>query len=218
MGKCLRHIFAALVLAACLCSCGREGKVIPRNKLAHIYAEMFVADAWLSTASPEARFKADTTAFYEPIFEEYGYTIEDYWASVSHYLMDPDRFSRIVKKSYSILTAEVKALENEREKDIEKRVPNGSSLTRHVLGLYGYDFDDAFITSRINLQPDSTGRYVPVRIIEDTMYFGPRMIVAADSVKTVVDTLRIDDDKPILVRKPKFVGKELQVPAKLVRK
>jgi hypothetical protein len=217
MGKCLRHIIAALVLTASLCSCGREGKVIPRNKLARIYAEMFVADAWLSTASPEARFKADTTAFYEPIFEEYGYTIEDYWASVSHYLMDPDRFSRIVKKSYSILIAEVKALEKEREEANEKQVNEDSSLTRHVLGLYGFDFDDAFITSRINLQPDSTGRYVPVRIIEDTMYFGPRMIVAADSVKTVVDTIRTDDDKPILVRKPKFIGKELPAPVKPIR-
>ena len=43
------------------------------------------------------------------------------------------------------------------------------------------------------------------------------MIVAADSVKTVVDTLRIDEDKPILVRKPRLVESELQAPLKRIR-
>ena len=76
MRTLLRHIVTVLVLAVCLCSCGREGKVIPRNKFARIYAEMFLADSWLSTASPEARQRSDTMAFYEPIFEKYGYTVE----------------------------------------------------------------------------------------------------------------------------------------------
>ena len=111
----LRHILAAFVLAACLCSCGREGKVIPRNKFASIYAEMFLADAWLSTASPDDRLRSDTTAFYEPIFEKYGYTIEDYWASVSYYLQDPDRFSRILHRSRLQLESQIKALQAEME-------------------------------------------------------------------------------------------------------
>ena len=113
MRKVLRHILAALVLTACLCSCSREGRVIPRNKLAHIYADMFLADSWLSSASPESRHRSDTMAFYEPIFEKYGYTVEDYWASVSHYLQDPDRFSRILNKSNALLVAELSAIRKE---------------------------------------------------------------------------------------------------------
>jgi hypothetical protein len=195
MSKGFRHIVAALVLAACLCSCGREGRVIPRNKLARIYAEMFVADSWLMNyAGAVARFKADTTAFYEPIFEEYGYTVEDYWASVSHYLLDPDRFSRIVKKSNAILTAEVKALEKEREEMLNRPEPRKPGLTKRVFDLYGVDFDGPLVTDRINLMRDSTGRYVPMRILEDTMYLGPRMIVIADTLKTAADSLKTAAD------------------------
>lgn len=120
MRTLLRHIVTVLVLAVCLCSCGREGKVIPRNKFARIYAEMFLADSWLSTASPEARQRSDTMAFYEPIFEKYGYTVEDYWASVSYYLQDPDRFSRILNRSNQQLETQLKALQAE----VESAVPN----------------------------------------------------------------------------------------------
>ena len=120
MRNILRHIVTVLVLAVCLCSCGREGKVIPRNKFARIYAEMFLADSWLSTASPEARQRSDTMAFYEPIFEKYGYTVEDYWASVSYYLQDPDRFSRILNRSNQQLESQLKALQAE----MESAVPN----------------------------------------------------------------------------------------------
>jgi len=194
MGRMVRHIAAALVLAACLCSCGGEGKVIPRNKMARIYAEMFLADAWLNEAKPEARFKTDTTAFYEPIFEEYGYTIEDYWTSVSYYLLDPDRFSRIVRKSNAMLTAELKVLEKLKEEEASRAVTRKGSLTENVFGLYGFDFKEAVVTDRLNIQLDSNGRYMPIRIIEDTMYFGPRMIIAADSLDTVTDTLKVPAD------------------------
>ena len=205
MGRFVRHLVAAVVLAACLCSCGGEGKVIPRNKMARIYAEMFLADAWLLEAPPEARDKADTMAFYEPIFEQYGYTIEDYWASVSHYLLDPDRFSRIVMKSNAMLTAELKALEKAREEEASRPVRKSTSLSGRVFDLYGLDFKEALATNRLNIQLDSNGRYVPIRVIEDTMYLGPRMIVAADTLKFVKDTVKVQADtllphKP--VRKP----------------
>lgn len=188
-------MLAVLLLAACLCSCGRDGKVIPRNKMARIYAEMFLADAWLMTAPPEAGNKADTMAFYEPIFEEYGYTIEDYWTSVSHYLLDPDRFSRIVKKSNAMLTAELKTIQKAMEEEEASRpAPRKASMTDKVFDLYGLDFKVAVVTNRVNIQLDSNGRYVPIRIIEDTMYFGPRMIIAADSLKAVKDTLKAVPD------------------------
>ena len=115
MERFIRIVLAVLVSAVCLCSCGRDGKVIPRSKLSRIYAEMFLADAWLNTASMETKERADTMAFYEPIFEKYGYTVEDYWASVSYYLQDPDRFSRILNKSNAMLETEFNALEKQRQ-------------------------------------------------------------------------------------------------------
>lgn len=115
MRKALRSVLAALLVAACLCSCDRDGKVIPRKKFARIYADMYLADTWLMNAPIESRLRADTTAFYNPILEKYGYTLEDYWASVSYYMQDPDRFSRIIGKSGDILENELKAIEKTKE-------------------------------------------------------------------------------------------------------
>lgn len=115
MRRAFRSVLAAFLLAACLCSCDRDGEVIPRKKFARIYAEMFLADTWLVNAPYDARVIADTTAFYRPILEKYGYTLEDYWASVSYYMQDPDRFSRIIAKSGTMLENELKILEKSRE-------------------------------------------------------------------------------------------------------
>ena len=145
MGRMVRHIAAALVLAACLCSCGRDGKVIPRSKLSRIYAEMFLADAWLNTAPMDARERADTMAFYEPIFEKYGYTVEDYWASVSYYLQDPDRFSRILNKSNAMLETEFNALEKQRQAAFDAASESGTrikpKLFHPVYGVNGAPID-----------------------------------------------------------------------------
>lgn len=195
----LRHIATVLLVALCLCSCGREGRIIPRSKLARIYAEMFVADNWLSsTASGSARMRADTTAFYDPIFKAHGYTVEDYWASVSHYLQDPDRFSRILKKSGMMLDAELKEIEKaidkaaENEEAMKKYRPG--KIVKHVFDLYGAPFSEAVVTDRLDISRDPSGRFVPNKIVVDTMYFGPRMIVAADTLKAVADTLEVAVD------------------------
>lgn len=185
----LKHFVAAFVVAVCLCSCGREGKVIPRNKLARIYAEMYVADAWLISASPEAHHRSDTMAFYDPILKEYGYTMEDYWASVSYYLLDPDRFSRILKKSSMLLEADMKLIQKEREQEAAMAKYTNANLYKHVFELYGIPYDEAVITDSLDIRLDENGRFTPQRIVRDTMYFGPRMIFAADTLNAVADTL-----------------------------
>ena len=134
-----RIVFAVLLLAVCLCSCGREGRVIPKSKLSKIYAEMFLADSWLVTSSMDVKGKADTMAFYEPIFEKYGYTVEDYWASVSYYLQDPDRFSRILNKSNVMLENEFKAVETQRDEVIAATRMRESAKPRIFHPVYGID-------------------------------------------------------------------------------
>lgn len=183
MSKALRHIVAALLLALCLCSCGRDGKVIPKSKFARLYAEMFLADTWLAFAPSETRTKADTMAFYEPIFEKYGYTVEDYWSSVSYYLQDPDRFSRILKKSSELLEAEVDAIRGELESE-SARNKRRAGLIHSVYDIYGVDYDEAVFTDRLLMQKDSTGKYIPMPFPAETLFLGPRLIVASDTVET----------------------------------
>lgn len=115
----LRCFFAAAV-AVLSCSCG--SRVIPKDKLAEIYADMFLADQWLE-ANPAARRTADTTCVYEAVFEKYGYDADDYRASLDHYMDDPERFSKILRKSASILEARLNELKAEK-KDIQSKRPD----------------------------------------------------------------------------------------------
>ena len=195
MSSPVRHCLAALAVALCLCSCGREGRVIPRSKLARIYAEMFLADIWLNSATPEIREKADTTAFYEPIFKEYGYTIEDYWASVSYYLQDPDRFSRILKRSGDMLESELAVLEKAKEEALAAQ-SRKAGMIRRVIDLYSTTFDEPTFTDRILLERDSTGRFVTMPIPAETLFYGPRLIIPADTVKVAADSLALEEPQP----------------------
>lgn len=91
-----RHIFILLLLAGLFASCAGKPRIIPRRVLTDIYAEMFLADQWLNDHKTE-RSRADTMLFYDPIFKRYGYSFEDYDASVRHYLNDPEKFSKVFR-------------------------------------------------------------------------------------------------------------------------
>ena len=70
--KAVRHISAVFAVLLLIVSCsGDNGKVIPRSKLAEIYAEMFMTDQWI-ISTPGVRQIADTSLVYEPILEKYG--------------------------------------------------------------------------------------------------------------------------------------------------
>lgn len=104
-GIMIGRIFHILTVtgAMLLCmACGREGKVIPKGKMAEIYADMFVADQWI-TQNYRASRTADTTVVYEAVFRKYGYDSEDYRASVEHYIQDPDRYARILRQTVVLL-------------------------------------------------------------------------------------------------------------------
>jgi len=87
---------ALAAFSSVVVSCSGRGRVIPASKLSDIYAEMFLADQWLTSHYSERRV-ADTSLFYEPIFKKYGYTLEDYDASVHHYIEKPDDYAKILK-------------------------------------------------------------------------------------------------------------------------
>lgn len=95
MPRRCRHIVLVLAAAALLASgCGKP-KVIPADKLADIYVEMFLADQWLRD-NPEERSLADTTLFFDPIFRRHGYSFEDYDRSMQYYTSEPDEFSEVM--------------------------------------------------------------------------------------------------------------------------
>ena len=97
MKTVVRIISIVAVALLLLSSCARGPKKIPEAKFVQIYAEMLVADAWLADHS-ELREKADTTLFYEAVFQKYGYTRDDFLFSISQRVKDVEEFAKTMEK------------------------------------------------------------------------------------------------------------------------
>ena len=196
MKRYLQHILILLAAIMILVpSCKRESpRVIPRSKLAKIYAEMFVTDQWIQS-KPALRTIADTSLVYEPILERYGYDSEDYQYSIDRYMDDPERFSRILRSTAEILDKEIKSLQKQQAElklhEEKKREVANFEITM-------FQFYDELISSdglrgwsdSLDVVWDTIYNAYRFRRIHrtDTIYEGPWMIVN--------DTLAVSDTMP----------------------
>ena len=195
MRNSLKYIILILALVLVFVpSCKKDGsKVIPRSKLAKIYAEMLVTDQWI-ISTPKVRNIADTSLVYDPILEKYGYTPEDYQRSVMYYLNDPERFSRILRTSGELIDKELKVMRKEQAKMLRIKALM-ASLTIPELVLFQEDFpdkDNYNWSDSLKVRWDSLGNmWVTVREPRvDTVYEGVRLVVPEDTVDVAVaDTL-----------------------------
>lgn len=231
MTRGLKHIFLLLAAALILTvSCKRnEAEVIPRSKLARIYAEMLVTDQWI-TSNAGIRMIADTSLVYEPILNKYGYDSDDYRLSVDHYMNDPERFARILRTSGELIDKRIAELKEEQKRlDAIAMLPVVRSNFRagdfvpyledepyvHYYDSLVVEVDTALMYRFISLERADTV-YDRIRmIIVDSLYLNdstPRLdaILSADSLRTAVgaDSLRrlraTDKEEPDTLR----AGKE----------
>lgn len=190
MGRALSYVAALVLASAAFVSCGREEKVIPKDELSEIYAEMFLMDQWIFS-HPEARRSADTSFVYEPIFEKYGYTSDDYRASMDYYLKDPDKYARILRETSVILETRLKELRQEKDMLTSlDRIAENRLLyaVRYDFGRdSGYQYD---IRDSIEFYTDSSGCVLKVRQLFplDTLYDGPALVPAADTTVSAGST------------------------------
>ena len=187
-------LLAVAVLLAVSCN-GDKVRVIPRSKLARIYAEMFVTDQWIQS-TPNIRTIADTSLVYEPILQKYGFTSEDYQLSVEHYMDDPERFSRILRTTSDILDKRIRELRKQaalqaeaREKS--KRFDYGIDRSKLLFSVLP-DAESKNWSDTLVFEWDSLDCCYRVRMAprKDTVYEGVRMIVQMDTLS--VDSLAVD--------------------------
>jgi len=191
--KTLKHILAVSICVLSLVCCGRdEGKVIPRNKMADIYAEMFLTDQWLNTRA--LRKMADTSLVYEPILQKYGYTSKDYRKTVDVYLDDPERFARVLRTTGEILDKRLEELNDTKDRmaqeaAMKKRLAELKIVVDlDIEELFPYLFDEPYVHYYDSLAVEQDTMLVyRLKNIEslDTLYDGLRMIVK--------DSLEIED-------------------------
>ncbi len=192
----LKHIIPVLALIVVLfASCSKdEAKLIPRKKMAKIYAEMLVTDQWI-TNTPGIRLIADTSLVYEPILKKYGYDSEDYRKSVDVYMNDPERFSRIFRTTGAILENRLKDLKQQQAiQDAIENLPkiqaefNIGELSPYLAGepyIHYYDSLD------IKIDPQTKMYRLTSIERSDTIYDNLRMIIV-DSLAVADSLARLD--------------------------
>ena len=168
--------------------------MIPRSKLAKIYAEMFVTDQWIQS-KPGLRTIADTSLVYEPILQKYGYDSDDYQYSIDRYMDDPERFSRILRSTAEILDKEINALRKDQEQ-IKQEQERRREAIEYAVEMF-YSLDELISSEGLKNCADSLeaewdtliNTYRIRRVYRtDTIFQGPRIIVndtiaVADSLK-----------------------------------
>ncbi len=204
MKKVFLHIPAVLAaLLLCFACSDDESKVIPRGKMAKIYAEMLVMDQW-AVSDSRLRQKADTSLIYEPIFEKYGYDGEDYRASVEYYMNDPERFSRILRESADILDARIEELKNLKQELMKQEKIDRLITDFEISDFYPYLSSEPYVhyydSLAVELDTLSTYRLVSIERA-DTLYDCLRMIVQTDTLKNVVKEEDAQKDS-VAVEKP----------------
>jgi len=198
--RLIRHIMLMTAVFLLAVSCGRkEDKVIPRSKLAEIYAEMMLVDQWIMN-NPGNRHIADTSLVYEPVLERYGYTSADYRKSVDVYMNDPERFSRILRTTAEILGEKLNALEDQKKKiehqEALRKLREALKIKVEIdMGEYFPYLDEepyVHYYDSLAVEPDSLWIY-RMRNIDraDTIYRDLRMVIL-DSLQ-VRDTVTVKD-------------------------
>ena len=198
MKKALR-IFSVLVITlAVFSSCRKGGRIIPRDRMSKMYAEMLLTDQWISTHY-DMRRHADTTFVYGPVLEKYGYTAEDWRASVAEYLHDPQRYARMLHRTVEILEKRVDELEALNRKDaaaaeylqgLERFRP------KRIFTMSGMKNREVFVEGGVVYFVDTLGgdwMFDPDKDA-DTVYKGPMLIWPVPSDTTALaDSLAVAD-------------------------
>ena len=197
----LQHIVVILAAVVMAVSCSERAEVIPRGKMAAIYAEMLMTDQWINSR-PDVRRIADTSLIYDPILQKYGYDHQDYLKTVDEYMNDPERFARILRASGDIIEERLNDLRWELEQRnrleaLRKRIEAMTIKSDFKAEeFFPYLFDEAYIHyyDSLVIEIDSVIQHYRFKDMPttDTLYEGVRMISPLDSL-ALADSLAAAD-------------------------
>ena len=211
--KRVLHIVLVL-LAAVAC---QRTRIIPRDTLADIYMDMFLADQVVREENiPHAQM--DTTLVYEAVFRKYGYDTDDYLNSVRYYLKDPERFAKVFESVAKRLEGEIDAL----DKIVQHQawVANQLGAKRPQLDSIMAPFSKESVYVGLARVARDTSRYRAwfrlMAVQEDTL------MVPVDSVKARKDTLAVEepeDEEDAELENPSVIQvTRSRVPVRVIQK
>lgn len=192
----LRNILILAAAAACLLtSCRKDDvEVIPRAKMAKIYAEMLETDQWI-LATQGLRLVADTSLVYEPILNKYGYDIYDYLKTVDSYMDDPERYAKVLRTSGEILEERMDAVRQAIQNQANIAKIKKIKVTYKPEEFSEYLFGKPYVHYYDSLGIEVDSVKCIYRLVDhetsDTIYDGIRMIIK-DTV-AIADSTAVQD-------------------------
>ena len=210
-----RFLHIVLVLLAAV-ACQRT-RIIPKDTLADIYTDMFLADQVVREENIP-RTQMDTTLVYEAVFRKYGYDTDDYLNSVRYYLKDPERFAKVFESVAKRLEGEIDAL----DKIVQHQewVANQLGAKRPQLDSILAPFSKESVYVGLARVARDTSRYPAwfrlVAAHEDTL------MVPVDSVKARKDTMTVElteDEEDAELENPSIIQvTRSRVPVRVIQK
>lgn len=155
-------------------SCSKGGRVLSEHKMELLYADMFLADQWLRD-HPQYRSVADTTLFFDPIFEKHNITFEDYDASLKYYVSNPELLAEITQKASARLQKMADSMNKEVERLAEIDRTNKANRVKHEF----VDFE--------SLEPRSDFYYLP----DSSAVNSDSLSVRLDSLSVSLDSEKV---------------------------
>lgn len=183
MKRAILSILCVLTLVGCS---SRRSKIVSRSDMVKIYADMIMTDQWLN-AHREYYHTADTSFVYEPIFERYGYDADSWRASVEYYLKDPERYSKILRRTTELL--------QQRDKELKRQKSIAEALEQYAQKEDLYKPEKVYVLSGLyshdrfgeNVYVDTVGgdwRFDPSKGA-DTVYNGPMLVFPKQELDTL---------------------------------
>lgn len=202
MQRRLSYLIVILALVATAVACNKV-KIIPKEDMVRLYKDMYMADQWIRDAGNRMRM-ADTSYVYRPILAKYGYTEDDFRASVDYYTDRPKEFATVFEQVAEDFK-EAKRVVAEKEKLLHQR--DSIIRAREALPYRRADFmtvpEYDFWITRLNLTLDTTlnvFRFEAIDIFKDSLSVDS-LAVAADSVKVAIDSVKVESEPKVEVQK-----------------
>ena len=168
-----------LSFALAFSSCSKGGRVLSEHKMEMLYTDMFLADQWLRD-HPKYRAMADTTLFFDPIFEKHNITFEDYDASLKYYVSKPELLAEITQKASARLSkmADIMSKEVERLAEID-RTNKANRISHEFVDFESLEPRSEYfsLTDSVSVHSDS------LALALDSLAFAPdSLAIAPDSL------------------------------------
>ena len=175
-----------LSFALAFSSCSKGGRVLSEHKMEMLYTDMFLADQWLRD-HPKYRAMADTTLFFDPIFEKHNITFEDYDASLKYYVSKPELLAEITQKASARLSkmADIMSKEVERLAEID-RTNKANRISHEFVDFESLEPRSEYfsLTDSVSVHSDS------LALALDSLAFAPDSLAyAQDSLAFAPDSL-----------------------------